>query len=172
VVIPPSRKITKTDLAKFLNAWEQRPDLVSLGAQKNFQRLMEKLSDLDGEQPAPIPDVASYKAMIAKGILFKKAGAAIRPMFPAFQGNVAAYTVALVSNRLGDRIDLSKIWARQAISPELINQLQIWAKEVDRVLHHSAQGRMISEWAKKAECWDAVRDAQYSQPLGGIPEVT
>ena len=33
--IPPARKITKTDLAKYLNAWDQRPDLVSLGSQKN-----------------------------------------------------------------------------------------------------------------------------------------
>jgi hypothetical protein len=171
VVIPPSRKVTKTDLAKYLNAWGQRPDLVSLGAQKNFQRLMENLSDPEGESPSALPDVAGYKAMIAKAILFKKAHSVVRPMFPAFQGNVAAYVVALVANRLGSRIDLDKIWKRQAISPELVQQIQIWAKEVDEVLHRAAHGRMISEWAKKPECWDAVRDATYSEPIQGIPDL-
>ncbi len=171
VVIPPSRKVTKTDLAKYLNAWGQRPDLVSLGAQKNFQRLMENLSDREGESPSALPDVAGYKAMIAKAILFKKAHSVVRPMFPAFQGNVAAYVVALVANRLGNRIDFDKIWKRQAISSELVHQIQIWAKEVDEVLHRSAHGRMISEWAKKPECWDAVRDATYSEPIQSIPDL-
>jgi hypothetical protein len=31
----PSRRITKTDLAKYINAWDQKPDLVSMGSQKN-----------------------------------------------------------------------------------------------------------------------------------------
>lgn len=172
VVIPPSRKITKTDLAKYLNAWAQRPDLVSLGSQKNFERLMESLAEREGEPPAPLPDVPSYKRMVAKAILFKKAHSIVRPMFPAFQGNVAAYVVGLVANRLGERLDLDIIWKRQAISPELVQQIQIWAKEVNDVLHRSSQGRMISEWAKKADCWETVRDANYSEHLQGIPEIT
>jgi hypothetical protein len=171
VVIPPSRKITKTDLAKYLNAWAQRPDLVSLGSQKNFERLMESLAERDGEAPTPLPDVPAYKRMVAKAILFKKAHSVVRPMFPAFQGNVAAYVVSVVANRLGERLDLDVIWKRQAISPELVQQVQIWAKEVNDVLHRSSQGRMISEWAKKADCWDSVQDATYSEPLSGIPEV-
>ena len=38
-------------------------------------------------------------------------------------------------------------------------------------LHDTANGRMISEWAKKAECWTAVKGAAYSDPSAGIPEV-
>jgi hypothetical protein len=30
---------------------------------------------------------------------------------------------------------------------------------------------MISEWAKKPECWDVVRAAAYSEVPSGIPEV-
>ena len=43
--IPSSRKITKTDLAKFLNAWDCKPYFVSFGAQKNFQRFMEDIGN-------------------------------------------------------------------------------------------------------------------------------
>jgi hypothetical protein len=42
---------------------------------------------------------------------------------------------------------------------------------INDVLHRSANGRMISEWAKKPECWDVVRDAAYSEAAQGIPEV-
>jgi hypothetical protein len=109
--------------------------------------------------------------MVAKAIFFKKTHALVRPMFPAFQGNVAAYLVSLVADRLNHRIDLEKIWTRQDISPALRQQLQAWAIEVNDVLHRSSGGKMISEWAKKPECWNAVRSASYSPVGDGIPEL-
>ena len=92
-------------------------------------------------------------------------------MFPAFQANVATYLVSLVANRLGTKLDLGRIWAKQDISPGLCVLLQRWANEVHAVLHASANGRMVSEWAKKAECWEVVRAARYSEAGDGIPEL-
>ena len=94
-----------------------------------------------------------------------------RPMFPAFQGNVAAYLVSVLSDQLGGRIDLDRIWAKQDISQELREQLRTWAVEVNDSLHRSSGGRMISEWAKRPECWDAVRAQRYSPVRDGIPEL-
>ena len=168
--IPFSRKITKTDLAKFLNAWDCSPHLVSLGAQKNFERFMNELTDAGGEQ-TQVLDVADYKQMIAKAIVFKATQKLVRPMFSAFQANVAAYTVSVLSKKIGDRLDLERIWQEQAISERLREQIQVWAREVNDTLHASANGRMISEWAKKAECWDAVLAGHLSPPLAGIPEL-
>jgi hypothetical protein len=158
-------------LAKYLNAWAQRPDSVSFGTQKNSEKFMADLTNNDLETPLPLPDVPAYKLMIAKAILFKKAHALVRPMFQQAQANIAAYVVSLVANRIGPKLDLDKIWLRQDISAELKTQLQTWAGEVNKVLHDSAGGRMISEWAKKAECWTAVRGALYTEPVQGIPEV-
>ena len=168
--IPFARKITKTDLAKFLNAWDCSPHLVSLGAQKNFERFMNGLADADGQQ-MQVLDVAAYKQMIAKAIIFKATQKLVRPMFSAFQANVAAYTVSVLSKKIGDKIDLDRIWQEQAISDRLREQIQVWAREVNDTLHASANGRMISEWAKKAECWDAVLVGRLSSPLAGIPEL-
>ena len=167
--MPVSRKITKTDLAKYLMAWEQHPDVVSLGSQKNFDRFMERVAERC--QDGWLPDVEDYKLMIAKAKLYRDVEKLIRPMFPAFKANVAAYLVAVLSRQLGDRIKLERIWQKQAISPELTEQLKIWAEEVHTKLHATANGRMISEWAKKAECKDAILDAIYSPPITGIPEV-
>lgn len=168
--IPPARRITKTDLAKYVTAWDKRPDIVSLGSQKNFDRFMSSISGPEGSE-APLPTVAAYKAMIAKAKIFRDTQKLARPMFQAFQANVAAYTVSVLADKLGDRIDLERVWAKQAASPELMEQIGTWAREVNDVLHRTASGRMVSEWAKKPECRDAVLGATYSAAAPDIPEV-
>lgn len=167
--VPPARKITKTDLAKYVNVWDCKPDLVSLGSQKNFERFMATLSGSNEE--VPLPDVAGYKAMVAKAIVFKATQKIVRPMFQAFQANVAAYVVAVLADKLGTRMDLDRIWMCQDISSELRAQIARWAKEVGEILHRTAGGRMVSEWAKKPECREAVLGASYSAPSDGIPEM-
>jgi hypothetical protein len=168
--IPTARRITKTDLAKYITAWEKKPDIVSLGSQKNFDKFMAGLTPADGQE-APLPTVADFKAMIAKAKIYRDAQKLLRPMFQAFQANVTAYTVSLVADKLGDRIDLERIWAKQAASPELLAQIAVWAKEVNDVLHSSSGGKMVSEWAKRPECKEAVMGASYSAPASNIPEV-
>lgn len=169
--IPVGRKITKTDLAKYLMAWDGQPDTVSLGSQKCFDRFMSSMVVEEGQSPPPPLDVAAFKAMVAKAIVFKKTQSLVRPMFQAFQANVAAYTVAVLSRNHGGRFDLGRVWDRQSASPELIEQLGVWAREVNDVLHRTASGRMVSEWAKKGECRDVVFAARYSDPELGIPEI-
>lgn len=169
--IPPSRKITKTDLAKYLNAWSGLPDIVSLGSQKCFDRFMFAMTPAEGE-PVPLPpDVATFKSMVAQAIVFKAVHKIVRPMFQAFQANVAAYTVSLMATRVGDRFDLDRVWSRQGISPELQAQISVWAREANDFLHRTAGGRMVSEWAKKPECREALIKARFSEPAAGIPEI-
>ena len=168
--IPPARRITKTDLAKYLNAWDRKPDIVSMGSQKNFDRFMAALSLADNQE-VPLPNVADYKSMIAKAKLYRDTQKLLRPMFQAFQANVTVYTISVLSEKLGSRMDLNRIWEKQAVSPELMKQIAAWANEVNATLHATSGGRMVSEWAKRPECKEAVMGASYSEPLKGIPEV-
>lgn len=168
--IPPYRKITKPDLAKFLCAWDQKPNIVSLGSQKNFLSFMAELEEREAAGETVAPTVEHYKQMIAKVILFKAAQKIIRPLFPAFQANITAYTIAVISLKAGSDFSFQRIWQEQSISPQLTKQIALWAQEVNEALHRGADGRMISEWAKKLECWVMVRDAKYSDAIGGVPE--
>lgn len=169
--IPPSRKVTKTDLAKYINAWNKKPDIVSKGSQKNFDHFMATLAPSETGEALAMPTVGDYKGMIAKAKIFKDSQRLIRPMFQAFQANVTAYTVSLLADRLGERIDLEKIWVKQGVSAELLAQIGVWAEEINELLHKTAGGRMVSEWAKKPECRDAVLNASYSEPATNIPEL-
>jgi hypothetical protein len=169
--MPTSRKLTKTDFAKYLCAWMQLPHLVSLGGQKAFPIFMKKVMQSDDETPI-LPDAAEYKHMIAKVIIFKAATRLLKSRFPAFKANVTAYTVAVVSQMLGERISLDAIWQKQGISTELSNQIVAWSDEVNDKLHRTANGRMLSEWAKKNECWEILSAHPWSTPDQSIPEVT
>lgn len=169
--IPSTRKIIKTDLIKFLHAWDQKPDLVSLGAQKNFEKFMNGLAEQEANSPVSLPDVSAYKRMIAKAILFKTTQRLVHPLVSAFRANVTAYVVSLLANRFGGKMDLERIWIQQELSDQLKEQITTWVPEVNRILHKSAGDRMISEWAKKPECWETVRKVQYPSPIQGIPEV-
>lgn len=169
--VPPSRKITKTELAKYLMAWDSNPEVVSLGAQKCFDRFMVKLSEAEKAGKPIAPDPVYFKELIAKAIVFKAVHKAARPLVSAFLANVTAYTVAVVASCYRDTFDFEKVWKNQGVSQQFVEQVEIWVKEVDGRLHDTAGGRMISEWAKRQECRDAVFSRPFSTPLVVIPEM-
>jgi hypothetical protein len=68
-------------------------------------------------------------------------------------------------------LDLERIWSRQAASPELRAMIGAWAVEIDKGPRETAKGRMPSEWAKKSECRDAVRDTSLPSPDPLPPEL-
>lgn len=171
LTIPPSRKVTKTDLAKFINAWEQNAHLASLGGQKNFDAFMSLVDQRESKGFSKVPDTAEFKRMMAKVIIFKSAQKIIRPLFPAFQGNVTIYTLSLISYKAGDSFDLDMVWQQQGISAKLAAQISQTSKEVSAALQSGASGKMISEWAKKVECWWYVRDYKYTKLIEDIPEI-
>lgn len=168
--IPASRRITKTDLARFINAWDQKPDIVSQGSQKNFDRFMDSISGSDGAE-VRLPTASDYKTMIGKAQLYRETQKLIRPIFQAFQVNVVTYVIAVTASKLGNGFDFERIWSKQGVSPELMTQIGIWAGEVNEILHRTASGRMVSEWAKRPECRTAVLEATYSAPSERIPEM-
>lgn len=166
--IPPGRKIIKTDLAKYVNAWAAKPHLVSLGSQKNFERFM---ADLAISAPPPL-DAPAYKRLIAQVILFKGIQKAVKAGgYQSFQANITAYTVAILSRLLADRLSLDAIWQRQSLSPQLQQYAGEVARVVDEALRDSAGARMVSEWAKKEDCWIDLRGRTFPAPTVPIPEL-
>ena len=117
-------------------------------------------------------NLTEFKRMIAKAIIYRTTQKVTRGRYPAFQANVVTYTVAVVACQLGAKLDLDRVWWQQELSPELHSQILTWADRVHAELHRTANGRMVSEWAKKPDCWTAVRSASYAESLVDIPELT
>ncbi|QYO76563.1 AIPR family protein [Devosia salina] len=166
LAMPTSRKVTKTDLAKYAHAWRQKPHLVALGSQKNFQIFND-----EAIAEGAVPDLAEFKNLMAQALLYRRAEKLIRPAFQGFQANITAYTIGVIANRLGDRIALSQIWQQQAISDAFVSLINQWSREVNDALRSSAGQRIVSEWAKKDECWEYVRSREYSKPAFPLLEM-
>lgn len=168
--VPTSRKITKTDLAKYFMAWDIKPDVVSLGTQKCFDRFMTALADSEAAGLPVALEPTFFKELVAKAIIFKAVHKTARPLVPAFLANVTVYTVAVVADFYRDSFDLERIWSRQGVSPHFLEQVKIWAREVNDRLHETANGKMISEWAKRPECKASMFSRPFSLPIFEVPE--
>lgn len=153
--LPASQVFSKTDATKYLAAWDQLPYLIGRGGQKNF---VEYMAIIKAENPKKwVPDVAFYKDLIAKAILFRTMEKIAKDeQFPGYRAQVVAYTVSLVANRYGGKLNLIGIWARQAISPELTDVMRAWCHTVFDEIRESAGERNVAEWCKREGCWQHI----------------
>lgn len=162
VINPSSKKFVKTDLARYENAWAQLPHIVSRGAQKNFVHYMSK-NKLKGRNGTPSVDF--FKDLIAKAIIFKNAESVARQhAFSAYRANAVAYTVALLSSKTYGRIFLRNVWDRQEVTQPMNKVLFDWMPDVLDTIIETAGGKNITEWAKKEECWEAVKKMEFVIP--------
>jgi hypothetical protein len=173
--IPPKRKLTKNDIAKYHEAWRGKPDVVARGGEKNFVEFMDALDKDPTIVPNPL-DARWYRGMIAKVVLFKAIESMIKTkdakeVFRQGWVNIATYVVSVVADRLGDRLDLEQIWMRQGISSSLRDLLWDWAVVVNAEFNRIAPGQQISEVAKRRETWERIKAADFPQQLVGISEL-
>lgn len=153
---PPQQRFDKVDLAKVINSWEQLPHIVGRGGQKNFIAFMQLLDNRHGRDWEP--GQSYFQDSIAKVIIYKNAESAARLLkLPGYRANAVAYTVALLSYRTAGRIDLQSVWAEQRVSNALAETLLTWMSTVYHELVDTAQGRNVTEWCKREECWRQVQ---------------
>ncbi|HEY0151169.1 MAG TPA: AIPR family protein [Longimicrobium sp.] len=155
--IPPSQRFTKTDLAKYLNSWGQKPHIVSRGGQKNFVAFMDTLKERYGADF--VPDAAFFRAVVAQAILFKRMEQIVRTQgYSGYRANTVAYTLAYTAFRIGKDVSLEKIWDSQGVTEALDATLREWAPLVHAQIIGSAIGQNVTEWAKKEQCWERVKE--------------
>lgn len=149
---------TKTDLAKFENTWDQLPFYVSEGAQKNFKRFTLRIN----ERKITPPNEQYYKNLIAKAILFRRTEKLVQQQqYGGYRANIVTYTLAYVSNKTAQQIDLGKIWKDQRLSSALEEAIIEISKLIQEIIVNPPGGANVSEWCKKEKCWDRVKEAIY-----------
>jgi hypothetical protein len=160
---PSGQRFTKTDMAKFMYSWDMYPQIVSLGAQKNFVHYMSDLRSDKGKDWRP--DDFFFKELVAKAIIFKSADRVARlSKIPSYKANVVTYMVSFLSKKCLGRLNLLKIWEEQKVPASIIKAFEDWVEQIHEALVESANGRNVTEWCKKDECWDIVRELPLSLP--------
>lgn len=152
---------TKTDLAKYENTWDQLPYYVSEGAQKNFRRFTLRVN----EHKAMLPDEKYYQNLVAKAILFRRTEKLVQQQqYGGYRANIVTYTLAYLSYKTAQRIDLGKIWKDQALSENLERAIVDVSAIVRDVIINPPGGANVGEWCKKEKCWNTVKECVYVIP--------
>ena len=167
---PRRQVITKTDLAKFLNVWRERPHEVSLGAQKNFAAFARRVGQAWNQDPDNFNE-AWYREAVAKAIVFRATERVVDAQ-PWYQGgyraNIVAYAIAKMAHdvaKMSRALNFEEVWRRQGTGPAVAEALPVVAEAVHDVLVDPPPGiSNVTEWAKKQACWSRVRELDVTWP--------
>ena len=169
---PKKQVFTKTDLAKFMNVWREKPDTVSKGAQKNFADFASFIGGEWDKRPNDFNEMY-YREAIAKVIVFRSVAQLVteQPWYHGgYRANVVAYTIAKLAHDMAQRVEsinFYRIWRAQGISLGLREALTVGAEAVHGVIVDSPENmRNVTEWAKQQACWDRVMRLVVEWPEG------
>lgn len=156
---PKPQMLTKTDLAKFENVWDDHPRYVNLGAEKNFARYAARMGR-EWDKSSDGFNEFYFKRVVARGIIFRATERIVsaQPWYNnGYRANIVAYTLAVLSEltkRQEKSLDFLGVWNAQAISAVLESTIAVVASRVNDDLLRPMQGiSNISEWAKREACW-------------------
>jgi hypothetical protein len=161
---PKEQVADKTLLSKTENAWQQKPHIVCKGAQYSFREFSSHVSEMLGKEGLSLTE-SYFKDAVSRIILFRNVEKIIShaPWYDGgYRAQTAAYTVSCLSalvQRSGLYLNFDIIWENQALPPSLIALLQVIAEKVYSRITSPSQGYAnISQYAKKAGCWERIRE--------------
>ena len=167
---PRSQMIIKTDLAKYYQTFEEKPFLVSLGAQKAFTGTKAHegfvgIVTKEWDTKSQSINELWFKQNMAKAILFRELDKRVRSAewYSGYKANIVTYTLAklnaLVKERTRKVLDFGAIWKLQKTPPVIAAQIDLIAEAVNTSLLNPPENQTsnVSEWAKNPQCWEIIK---------------
>lgn len=175
---PNKQVITKVELAKYINAYEEvydgrklaiGPHIVVRGNEKNYAKF------INNNLPDNLKKINNvyFEDAVAKAILFKTADKRYGTKANDYNIGelkqvVVPYTISLLTKITEGRLDLYKIWKNQQISSELSDFIYDLMKQVNAFILAKSPVTHYIEWAKKEECWDLVKANTFAFDINEI----
>lgn len=164
---PANQVIKLVDLAKYMEIYKLRPDIVSKGKQAIVRTFASDVKT-QWEKNETQYNAFYFKRLVALAILFNETDMIIREKqwykeSHSYKANVIAYTLSLLIDILKTRydnheIDYLRIWNRQELYPELRDQISELVGPVYRyITSENRPIQNVTEWCKKEECWKTAR---------------
>ncbi|KHJ36826.1 AIPR protein [Pedobacter glucosidilyticus] len=170
---PRSQMFTKETLAKYINSYEEiyngkklviGPHMVVRGSQKNYAQFLNYNFGFK-------PDNIWFEDAISKSILFLSAEK-VYGVKPNAIGDMryitVPYSIAWLGFKLDYKLDLYKIWKQQSLSDSLKLKLYEIMSKIEDYIKNKAPGSLYGEWAKKEECWSAVKNEDFNIDLESL----
>jgi hypothetical protein len=150
---PPKQKMGKTDLAKFVLSWDQRPTIVCRGAQKAFAAFMSQISAA-GKAP---PEKSDFMRIVSQAILFRTAERLYSDLeLGNYRAQAVTYAISRLSHETERRLPWDEIWNTQTLPQEIVSALKIIMIGIHDAIAVPPGGRNVTEWCKSDQCAVAV----------------
>lgn len=162
IVNPRSQLLTKTDVAKIMNSWDEKPHEVSKGAQKNFA-IFADFVDIQWEADDTKFNEFFFRKLVTRASIFRALEKAIlqEPWYAGYRANLVTYSIARLAYEIriqGQELDVDAIWRGQVIPGTIIRQLLKVAYSVnDLLLDENRPVGNPSELAKRKAFWESVK---------------
>jgi hypothetical protein len=176
---PKKQVLAKTDLAKYVMSWQQKPHIVSQGAQKNFKAFAELTANLWEKSNEQFSDMY-FKQTVAKAIMFKYLEAAVSGAewySGGYRANIVTYSMASLAYLIQKQnrfFNFGYVWKYQELSENTQFILKILIKKIYEHLIDTPENiSNVTEWAKKELCWKnlmAKLDLGLIDHVGGFTE--
>ena len=165
---PKAQKITKTELAKYIHVYHQRPDIAGLGGQKAFVKFADSIS-LAWEKDNTAFNEEYFKNAVALTLLFRESDKIVRKQkwYRSYKANIVEYSLSkifyTVEAQFPDRVvNLKTIWQKQSLSAAWIKQIEDASYVMYQYLIREDRGvENVTEWAKREACWKGAKALDY-----------
>lgn len=168
---PENQVITMLDLAKYMELYSCRPDIVSKGKQKTLQRFAEEIKTAWEKGDTQYNELY-FKRVVAMAIIYKRTDEIIKQSAwyrenRSYKANVIAYTISIVFNYIQTKhkkyeLDFKRIWNEQDICEELEEQITILQDEVHNFITGPRSTENVTEWCKKELCWTQAKEQNWT----------
>lgn len=154
-IYPKDQYFDKLELARYENVWDQLPHITSKGGQASFRDFTIRLK----KRGKYVPDQAYYQDLIAKAIMYRRVRKIVKSQkFQGFWANIADYTMAYISYKSAQRIDLQKIWKSQSTTESFDTMAEAVSIAIYKYLTETCAGVNTTQWCKKEQCWKEIKE--------------
>lgn len=166
---PPNQKITKTEFAKYMHVYQQRPDIASMGGQKAFVKFADQVSTAwDKDNTSFNEDY--FKNAVSIALLFRESDKIVRKQdwYRSYKANIVEYALAKIFYTVDTQysesaINLKNIWQKQILSAAWIKQIEDASFVMYQYLIRDDRGvENVTEWAKREACWKGAKALPYA----------
>lgn len=166
---PKSQKITKTELAKYMHVYQQRPDIAGLGGQKAFVKFADSVAAA-WDKDNTVFNENYFKNVVAIALLFRESDRIVRKQhwYRSYKANIVEYALAKIFYTVEQQypnyvVNLKTIWQKQALSQAWVKQIENAAFVMYQYLIREDRGvENVTEWAKRENCWKGAKALSYA----------
>ncbi|KUM40225.1 AIPR family protein [Arthrobacter sp. EpRS71] len=169
---PRSQVFTKTDAAKYAVSWDQKPYVVSAGAQKNFVAFAEGIARIWETSNEEINE-QYFRDLVAKAIMYEEIRRSVAKADwydKGYLANIVTYTMAKLAFEIGRQapgkhLNFAAIWQQQTLTEAMTTTaLSVGKLVAGSLTSPTRRVANVTEWAKSATCWETVRAAPFDLP--------